>query len=279
MSTVKSPAETTQAVCNIGQGKGSAPLGKTFYMGIRAGAYIGLGALLAIKIAGGMPMDHWGYVSKFAFAALFPVGLIMVVITGAELFTGNCMYMASAMAGERTGFGGLMRNWVSSYFGNFAGGLLVAFFLGYCTGLFFDKIGDSMPLAAYAVGIANSKCSLSWGTAFVRGIGCNWLVCLAVFMAVAASDGISKFFLIWFPIMAFVAMGFEHCVANMTFIPLGIFLGSSDTYANSGMTPALTATWGTFIFNNLIPVTLGNIVGGSLLAALVKGFGVTKPAA
>ncbi|UQZ90800.1 formate transporter [Deltaproteobacteria bacterium Smac51] len=272
MGYIKSPAECTGSVCAIGQGKSQAMLGRSLYQGVLAGAYIGLGGILAIKVAAGMPFEYWGNIQKLVFGALFPVGLLLVLLTGGDLFTGNCMYMPSAVATRKCGLTGLLRNWGTSYGSNFVGGLLVAYFLGLAAGIFFDRIDGAMPLANYAVNLANAKCSLPWEVAFIRGVGCNWLVCLAIFISLAAPDAVSKVVLIWPPVTAFVALGFEHSVANMTFIPLGIFLGESQAYLNSVDPLPLTATWSSMLFNNLIPVTLGNIAGGGLLALMVRAY-------
>ncbi len=277
MSVLKTPAECTAQVCTIGANKSKLGIGKTLYLAFLAGAFIGFGSLLAIKIGGFMPVEYWGNIQRLVFAGVFPVGLLLVLVAGADLFTGNCMYLPSAISSGKCDFGGLVKSWVFSYAGNFVGSVAVAFVLGLCTGILFDKIGDgSMPLATYAINLANAKCNLPWDVAFIRGIGCNWLVCLAIFMALTATDGVSKVALIWPPITAFVALGFEHSVANMTFVPLGIFLGESQAYLASANPVALTANWSDFFINNLIPVTLGNIVGGALLTLMVSAYPVPK---
>ena len=127
-----------------------------------------------------------------------------------------------------------------------------------------------MPWASAAVGIANSKCALTFGEAFWRAVGCNWMVCIAVYAAAAAEDISGKILALWFPTMAFVAMGMEHCVANMFFVPLGLWTGSDPRYlemVQAGLATPLTTSWGSFFINNLIPVTLGNIAGGAILVA------------
>ncbi len=151
-----------------------------------------------------------------------------------------------------------------------AGAVFPAHFLGYLSGIFFDvNAGGGRPLAEYAVKLANTKCAEPFEMAFPRGVGCNWLVCLAIYMSLGAGDGISKAVLIWPPITAFVALGFEHSVANMTFIPLGIFLGNSDIYLNNTVEMTrLTADRHGFFISHLIPVTLGNIVGGLVFVSL-----------
>ena len=269
MSIVKTSAECMMKVCNIGSGKPNVSLGKNLILAFLAGAYIALGGLFAIKVVGNMPIEHWGNITKLVFGAVFPVGLLLVLIAGADLFTGNCMYMPAAVIHRKANFGGLMKSWGISYGGNFLGAIFVVYFLAYASGLFLDLASDgSRPLAAFAVNLANTKCTLPFDVAFYRGIGCNWLVCLAIYLSFAADDGVSKVALIWPPITAFVAIGFEHSVANMAFVPLGILLGNSEVYISNVVNlPALSATWSSFFFNNLIPVTLGNIVGGGLFTA------------
>ena len=281
MSALKTPAECMLSVCTIGSNKPKLNLTSSIIMAFFAGAYIGFGSLLAIKVAATMPVEIWGNLTRLVFAGVFPVGLLIVLVAGADLFTGNCMYLPSAIMHRKASFFGLMRSWIVSYGGNLVGSVAVAYFLGLLSGvLFTDGTNGSLPLAQYAVSLANGKCALPFDQAFIRAVGCNWLVCLAIYMSLSASDGVSKAVLIWPPITAFVVLGFEHSVANMTFIPLGIFLGQSDAYLNSpsaAIVP-LTATWYDFFVTNLVPVTLGNIVGGLFFVSILyyKATG-TKP--
>ena len=239
-------------------------------MAFFAGCYIGFGCLLAIKTAGNLPVEVWGGLARLAFGLVFPLGLLLVLIAGADLFTGNCMYLPSAVMNGKANCTGLLRSWTISYFGNLAGSIFVAFFLGTMSEvLFTDEVDGSYPLAASAVSLANMKCSLSWEVAFIRAVGCNWLVCLAIYMSLAAPDAVSKAVVIWPPIAGFVVIGFEHSVANMTFIPLGIFLGQTETYLSSAGPVVLTAGWDDFFIRNLIPVTLGNIAGGMIFVGML----------
>jgi formate/nitrite transporter len=147
------------------------------------------------------------------------------------------------------------------------GSILLAW-LCYKGTILMDGSSAGRPMADFAVNVANGKCNLSFGVAFYRGILCNWLVCLAIYMSLGASDGISKAVVMWPPITAFVAMGMEHSVANMTFLPLGIFIGSDPTYLATAGAVALTATWSKMFVVNLLPVVLGNFVGGGLFVAM-----------
>jgi formate/nitrite transporter len=252
----KTPQETVRAVISIGCAKSTLPLGKLLLLGFLAGAYIALGGLVAEIVGGGCPdvkACNPG-LAKFIFAAVFPVGLMLVVIAGSELFTGNTALMVPSTLTGATKWQALASNWVWSFVGNFVGSVFVAYFLGHLTGLL-----AADPWLSCAKGIAETKVSLGFWTLLWRGVGCNWLVCLAVWMAVAAEDVAGKILAIWWPIMAFVALGFEHSVANMYFVPVGIFLGAN-------------VTWFQFLRSNLLPVTLGNILGGALFVGAVYAY-------
>lgn len=221
----------------------------TIVLSFLAGAYIALGGLLAVTVGGGMPgvaSENPG-LQKLMMGAVFPLGLILCVIAGADLFTGNTAYFIPPVVSGKMPFKALLRNWSIVYVGNFIGSLFVAYVLAYQSDMF-----AKTPWIESLNGIAQAKTSADFLTVFVKGIGANWLVALAVWTAFAAKDVTGKILAIWFPVMAFVAMGFEHSVANMFFLPTAIFYGAE-------------VTWYEFIVNNLIPATLGNIVGGSLL--------------
>jgi formate transporter len=252
----KSPKEIAEAACSAGTAKTQLPWSKMLVLGVLAGAYIAFGAQLAVTAAAGTWATNFPGLQKLIFGGVFPVGLMLVVIAGSELFTGNCAIpVLSCMAGKAK-ITGLLKNWGFVYVGNFIGALIVAYLLAHLTGLF-----SGSPWHEYIGGIASKKCSLPWSQAFLRGIGCNWLVCLAVWMAISSDSIIGKVWAIWWPIMAFVTLGYEHSVANMFFIPAGIF--EHATYSATG----LGVTWADFIVKNLIPVTLGNIVGAALFVS------------
>lgn len=180
-----------------------------------------------------------------------PFGLIMVLVSGAELFTGNTALVTAAYMEGKTSGKALAKNWIGSYLGNFVGSLILAYLV--------FKSGTLGALPG-AVNLATAKASLSWTAAFTRGILCNWLVCMAVYMASGCSSMIGKMTAVWFPISAFVALGLDHSVANMFIIPLGMLRGADITV-------------GQFFMKNLIPVTLGNILGGAL--CVMAPFGST----
>jgi formate transporter len=252
LMSFKSPVDTAKTVSSIGGTKNSAKVLNVILLSFLAGAYIAFGGLLAEvanagMLAAGCPLG----LSKFVFGAVFPVGLMLVVIAGSELFTGNVMYMVVGVLDGKASVGGLCKNWVLSWVFNFVGALFVAYVLAYMSGIATDPV-----IAAGATKVAVTKVGLTWEQSFCRAIGCNWLVCLAVYLALSSDDIVGKILGIWFPIMAFVTIGFEHSVANMFFIPLGMFLGAEGV------------TWVT-MFNNLIPVTLGNIVGAGIFVACI----------
>ncbi len=246
----KSPGEIAKAAVISGKAKTEMDWGRLLVLGFLAGAYIAFGSQLAVTAAAGAWQQFPG-LQKLIFGAVFPVGLMLVVIAGSELFTGNCMLPVMACLKKQGSWLGLAKNWLGSYTGNFAGALFCAYFLAVATGLFLVE-----PWCSYITSIAQTKCSLSFVEAFWRGVGCNWLVCLAVWLAIGSEDIVGKIFGIQFPIMAFVALGFEHSVANMFFIPAAIFATGA-------------VSWLTFLINNLLPVTLGNIVGGGLFVATI----------
>ena len=189
---------------------------------------------------------------------------MLVVIAGAELFTGNNLMLISALDGRIT-WGALVHKWALVYVANFLGALALVGII-YGSGLW--KMGKDYGVATSALGIASAKVNLHFHEALLRGIACNWLVCLAVWMAMAARQVSCKILAILFPITAFVALGFEHSVANMYFIPLGIALkGTKAGQLYSGSLQSLTV--GGLIVRNLIPVTIGNVIGGAGLVGML----------
>jgi len=253
------PAETANAIVAAGERVLTQPLSRTVVLSLLAGFYIAFGAELATVVTSDAA-SHLGLgVSRLLGGSVFSLGLMLVVVCGAELFTGNSLLAKAALQG-RIPWRKLAENWGLVLLGNFAGSLFFAWLMTE-TGLW-----RSGQVGAHAVGIAAAKCQLDYGPAFVRGILCNWLVCLAVFMATAARDIVSKLLACYVPIMAFVASGFEHNVANMYFIPAGLFIDRAMGTQTAGL------TWGNFVIGNLLPVTLGNIVGGVVFVAFAYWF-------
>ena len=240
----------------IGVKKAKAPVLNTLILGTLAGVYIGFGAALATLVGHDAATNVGVGIAQVFVGAVFSVGLMLVVIAGAELFTGNSL-MITGVLGKEYGSARMLGRWGLVYAANFLGAVLLAFIM-YYSGLWKMASGA---VGAKAIDIAKAKVGLPFGEAFFRGIGCNWLVCLAVWMALSAKQIAGKVLAVFFPIMAFVALGYEHCVANMYFIPFGLFLKSTPAAAGTDLA---SLTWGRFLTANLVPVTLGNIVGGAV---------------
>jgi formate/nitrite transporter len=265
----KSPAAVAESVAQkVGVGKATASWFNLAVLGILAGVYIGFGAALATTVTFDSSNFLGAGVSKLLAGSVFSVGLMLVVIAGAELFTGNNLIMASVLGGH-TRLSKLFRNWIIVYIANFVGSMLLVGIM-YGTKLWtVSNAATGSTIGIKALSTANAKVNLTFWAALFRGIGCNWLVCLAVWMALSSRDVTGKIFGIFFPIMAFVAMGYEHCIANMYFIPMGIFLKNTAMAAQSGLDLTNLTWWGGFVVRNLIPVTIGNIIGGSIFVALL----------
>lgn len=243
-----SPAEVAARIETTGVAKASLGVVQTLTLALLAGAYIGIGGLLYLLAMTGA--DPNVGVDRIVGGAAFSLGLVLVVIAGAELFTGNALVVI-AWADGRVASRGLLRNWALVYVGNFAGAIgLVALVWGAGT---LDLAGGG--LATRAIEAAAAKTALPFTRAFVSGVLCNILVCLAVWMSFSARHVVGKVLCIVFPVTAFIALGFEHSVANMFLIPLGMIAGGGFD--------------GAALANNLVPVTLGNIVGGGVLVAAV----------
>lgn len=249
-----SPKETAQNYLNACETKAKLPLGRMFVLAILAGMFIAVGGLAA----GVSSATLTGSAARLVSGAVFPAGLAMVLIAGSELFTGNCLMIMGVLT-RRITVGGMLRNFIVVWLGNLVGAMLIAFIAAF--GHSYGAFGGA--LAEAVVNTAAAKTSLSFGDAFLRGVGCNFLVCIAVWMANAAKTVGGKIAGLYFPIAAFVIAGFEHVVANMYYIPAGIFAASIHGVAAEGL------TWGAFVLKNLIPVTLGNMVGGMILVGCV----------
>ena len=244
-----SPQEIVEKVNLATENRMKTSPQKIFVAAILGGAYIAFGSFLALIIGGNLPgiqAENIG-IQKLIFGAVFPLGLMFVAIAGAELFTGNTAYFAPAVLSKRMKFYSPLKNGSIVYIGNFVGAIIVAWLFAYYTGM----LNETFALEN-AISIGEYKVSQPFMVTLVKGIICNWMVALAMWIAYAAKDIAGKIIGIWFPIMAFVAMGFEHCVANMFFIPTAIFYGAD-------------ISWFEFLFKNLLPVTIGNIIGGGLL--------------
>ena len=264
-----SPAQVCVKVGSAGKTKCCLPAGKMVVRAFLGGAYIAMGAALATVGSTGVADVLGAGIAQFILGALFPIGLVLVVLTGAELFTGDAMFAPMAVLQGHTGLKGLIYLWIVVYIGNLIGSLFMAFLVSYGPYTAWDAAGVATATAfgTRAIAIATAKVSyfgpMGILSVFFKGILCNWLVCLALFLGLAADEVVSKILAIWFPIMAFVATGFEHCVANMYFIPAGII---TNMIANGGADTAVL-NWGTMWTNNIIWSTLGNIVGAVIFMA------------
>ena len=259
----KTPLEVTQYTAQTGVKKAQTPVSSVLILGFLAGAFIALGFLLDIRVIASAPVE-WGSIATFIGAAVFPVGLILVLIGGGELLTGNMMAVPLAAITRKITPASMMKNLLLVTLGNLLGALFVAYFFGHVLGLTADGV-----YLTKVVDMAGHKLHDSFLQAFISGIGCNWLVALAVWLSYAADTMSGKILGIWFPTMAFVAIGFQHVVANMFLIPAAIFEGHYS--------------WGQYVMN-FIPVWLGNLTGGALFVAaaywmvyLRQAEPVTKP--
>lgn len=275
------PAEMATRAEYLGVRKAEMPLLAMFSLAILAGAFIALGAIFATTVgAGNLMVKSPDGTSAFTIGLsygvirllsgiVFCVGLILVIVGGAELFTGNNL-IVMAWAGGKVSTSALLRNWVVVYAGNFLGSIGTAIML------FLSKqytFGGGV-VGASALAIANGKVHLGFIQAIALGILCNALVCLAVWMTFSARSTMDKIAAIIFPISAFVAASFEHSIANMYFIPIGILIKYYDPEFTSGIIASTgidlsTLNWGSFLVNNLLPVTIGNIIGGGVFVAAV----------
>lgn len=253
---ILSPQQIAQASLESGRKKATLTMATTRLLtqAIVAGCYIALGGTLSLLVGQGFSEAAAGNpaLPKLLSGAMFPIGLILIVVLGGELFTGNnALLMPGCIKGEFS-LSTVGRNWLFVYLGNLVGALSFAYVMVHFAGL-----SATDPWHSAIINMAEAKCALPWGVAFVKGIGANWCVCLAVWLALSGHTLLEKMAGCWLPVMAFVALGYEHCVANMFFIPLGMMEGADVSIYS-------------FITANLIPATLGNIVGGALFVGCLS---------
>ncbi|HOX42040.1 MAG TPA: formate/nitrite transporter family protein [Myxococcota bacterium] len=256
------PVEIVQNCCTAGTYKGGLSVPNWLMRSFMAGMYIAVGGALATVCGTGLDTGVAPGMKSLIAGAVFPVGLIAIVLTGMELFTGDCMLMPVACLNKKLAVKRMLMAWFWVYIGNFVGSIFWAYIMavGPCVK------GGGAELTAFgqnAIAIAEGKVlpyiaqgGMGWWSAMLKGVACNILVNVAILLAFSSKNMIGKFFGIWFPIMAFVATGFEHSVANMYFIPTGIMLGAH-------------VSWVDFLAWNLAPVTLGNIIGGMVFIGFV----------
>ena len=266
------PADMAKKAETVGVAKANLPFEKTFVLAILAGAFIGMGAIFATTATAGTSGELPFGITKLISGLVFCLGLILVIVGGAELFTGNNLIVMACASGRIT-MGQVLRNWVYVYVGNFVGSVATAIIMFVSRQYSFGNGA----IGLNALSIANGKCGLDFVQAIALGMVCNALVCMAVWMCFGARSTTDKILAIIFPISAFVAAGSEHSVANMYFIPIGLFVKSwapASFWDVVGKTSADfgNLTWPNFLFGNLLPVTIGNIIGGAVMVGLVYWF-------
>ncbi|MFP3895464.1 MAG: formate/nitrite transporter family protein [Anaerolineales bacterium] len=251
--SMKSPQEIIAASCNAGCGKADLSIVEEVVLGFLAGTFVALGGMLAIMGQGDVRLT----LPAFAFAGLGPVGILLVVLTGAELFTINCVVMPPTCLVGAVPWQKMLHNWLWVYLGNLLGALFSALALAYGTGIInVNAGGPGAEAGAAAAVLAESKLTPGWGALLLRGVWCGWLLGLGVWLAFATDDLLAKLAGLWLPIVAFMLLGFQHGIANIFFIPLGMMNGAAVGVLQ-------------FLFGNLLPVTLGNVIGGSGLVGVL----------
>ena len=260
---MNTPAGVAANYLNTGVYKVRLHFWKMLLLAIMAGAFIalaGVGASTASCLVEGPSA------AKLVSACVFPGGLAMVVLAGAELFTGNSLLVIPLLS-RKVRFSGVLRSWAVVYLGNLIGALAVA-----ALAVYSHQLGQfSGTLAASAMSTAAAKCSLTFGDAFLRGMACNFLVCIAVWITMSATSVIGKVSGLYFPILLFVVSGFEHSIANMYYIPVALFAKGVPAYVQAAAAAGVDVsglTWGAFLGGNLLPVTLGNLAGGLLVGTV-----------
>ena len=261
------PQQIVAANITAARGKTQLPLARMILLGFFAGMFIACGA--SASSVAMHAVENVG-LARLVAGCIFPVGLMMIVFVGGELFTGDCLMVMGCLHGEYRVID-MLRVLAVVFLSNFAGAALMAAMVSATTQ--FGFTGNL--LGAFTIKVAMGKVNMSFGAAFVSGILCNIFVCVAVLMAAASKDIAGKVWAIFFPIMAFVVSGYEHCVANMYYVPAGIFAAANPAYAEAavsayGYTAEQMASlnWANFLVKNLVPVTLGNIVGGMVFVGL-----------
>ncbi len=242
------PHQILQATIDKGAAKAAGSLPSLSVLGFLGGAFISLGYLAYLRLVGGMPHE-WGSFAVLLGAAVFPIGLICILIGGAELITGNMMVLPTAWLAKRISLMQWGRNWLIVTLANLVGAMAVAWFFGHYVGL---TEGEILPKT---LAVASAKVNAGFGRALVSGIGCNWMVCMGVWLCYGAHTFSGKILGIWFPVMIFVLIGFQHVVANMFVIPAAIWAGSEITWAQFG--------------ENMVSVYLGNAIGGAIFVGMV----------
>ena len=262
-----SPADVAQNYIEIGKSKANTPTVKLVILAILAGIFVALGAIASTTVAVAVKPASLG---KFLGAVVFPGGLTMVLIAGSELFTGNCLLIIPLLEKAITAKK-VVKSLVLTYIGNFIGSILLA------AGVVFShqiSLFDN-GVAVSVISTATTKCSISFGDALIKGILCNFLVCIAVWISFTAKDIVGKIIGVFFPVLIFVLCGFEHSVANMYYLFAGLFAKLVPAYAEAAAAAGVDMsmlTVGRMFAGNLLPVTIGNIIGGAICVGLPYWF-------
>lgn len=257
---VLSPDEVVSAARDFGNAKARYPISKTLLLGFVGGVFIAMGGALSLLISNGMPASTAGNPAlKMLLAGItFPIGLILIVVAGGDLFTSNNTMLMPGAWMKDYAWGRVWRNWGLVYLSNFVGATLFAFLFVHLVGIF-----SKDPWHSAVIDVAELKTSYPFWKVLLKGIAANWLVCLGIWMGLSARTTSGKILGIWFPVMTFVSLGYEHSIANMFYIPLGMMEGANVTYYG-------------FLIENLLPATIGNIIGGALMVGTLYTFAYLK---
>eukprot|EP00930_Biecheleria_cincta_P015082 TRINITY_DN12699_c0_g1_i1.p1 TRINITY_DN12699_c0_g1~~TRINITY_DN12699_c0_g1_i1.p1 ORF type:complete len:358 (+),score=50.42 TRINITY_DN12699_c0_g1_i1:29-1075(+) len=255
VTMVQSPPETFNSLVAKGEANAKMSVLKTFHASYMVGCYVGMSGLLSLVIAGNLAPGNMT-AQVVIFASLFPINLLLVLQSGGQLFTGNTASMSMAYYEGKTTLDQVGRNWLISYVGNISGCVMMALIAKYI-GLLTSGAAD------LAIRVAVKKCSASFGVTLVKGMMCNWLVCMAVWLATSAQDLTGKMVGIWFPISMFIMIGFEHSVANLFMLPAGLLSGAPLSVSD-------------IIFKNLVPITIGNAITGAIIIGAGFSFSLGK---
>lgn len=268
MKMFKNPHETVVQISLAAEKKSLIPIWKLFILCVYSGMFVGIGGSVALFTGGAvfeMYYDASLYnisniatqplpiLARASFAMFFPIGLVFIVLMGGELFTGNTMFFSVGVLSKKTSYTDLLVSWASSFFGNYCGCVLFALIMWGC-----NLVAPNIYLMSYLNTLIRGKLANGWGVTFFRAIPCNFLVNAAIFLGIAAEDILSKIVALWLPIFAFAVLSFEHCIANLFLFTLDVLVSGGTNF-----------NYGTFIYWNLIPVTLGNILGGALFLGFV----------
>lgn len=246
------PLETATLITRAGCERETLPLSRLILKAFYGGCFICLGAHVFLLVVGGSPglRESNEMLAVMVGGFTFPLGFVLIILTNSELFTSSLFFMTFTCLQRKTSILGALKVWVIGYIFNFAGALFIAGFLCWWA----NSLQDDT-IKSYASVQAEKRVNVQWSVNFLRGVGCNWFVGLASFLAMTSGDHVSKIYCIWIPVWSFVILGYQHCIANFYLVPIGMFYGT-----NFGV--------GKYIYQSIIPVTIGNIVGGIFLAGV-----------